>query len=401
MDSLWGRHSADRLDTLRDWFDYVSGPEWLWFAKRLSANDTGATGSHQVGLYLPQDLALRVAPELSAEMLNPRRALRFYLVSHEQRHNSNLIYYNNRHITPRGTRDEFRLTGFGGRSSAMQDPANTGAIVVIAFREGTPDTTAWLAATVEEEEAIEANLGPVEPGIQVLRITGINGVLSLFAPAPADCRPGISTLPDAWSKDFPAGKELTAEAVARRPCVGDPPDRRLVIRYQCEYGLYQVVESALTMPRIKAGFRSVDEFITLAQEVANRRRSRAGRSLELHLATIFDEVEIAYESNKTTEGKRRPDFLFPDQATYLSGAPTRMLGVKTTVKDRWRQVLDEAARIPEKHLFTLSEGVSEDQFSQMESAKLRLVVPESNVRMFPKSVRPKLLTLSGFIKLVS
>ena len=77
-----------------------------------------------------------------------------------------------------------------------------------------------------------------------------------------------------------------------------------------------------------------------------------------------------------------------------------MLGVKTTVKDRWRQILDEASRIPEKHLFTLSEGVSPDQFSQMEGAGVQLVVPAANVSAFPAAIRPKLLTLVGFIGLV-
>jgi hypothetical protein len=37
----------------------------------------------------------------------------------------------------------------------------------------------------------------------------------------------------------------------------------------------------------------------------------------------------------------------------------------------------------------------------MESAKLQLVVPEGNLDKFPKTVRPKLMTLTGFIKLVS
>jgi hypothetical protein len=75
-----------------------------------------------------------------------------------------------------------------------------------------------------------------------------------------------------------------------------------------------------------------------------------------------------------------------------------MLGVKTSVKDRWRQVLDEAAKIRVKHLFTLSEGVSPEQFRQMDGAGLRLVVPTMNVRRFPQSVRPRLLTLAKFVQ---
>jgi hypothetical protein len=138
----------------------------------------------------------------------------------------------------------------------------------------------------------------------------------------------------------------------------------------------------------------------VAQAVANRRKARAGRSLELHLSHVFDEEQVHYEVGASTEDNRRPDFLFPSSAAYHSGSAVLMLGVKTSVKERWRQVLDEAARIPEKHLFTLSEGVSPDQFRQMEGAGLRLVVPAENRPKFPASVRPKLLTLEAFIERV-
>jgi hypothetical protein len=399
VDSLWGER-GDQTLALREWLDQVSGTGWVWFGKRLSANDTGATGGHQVGLYVPRELALIVAPELAEQTLNPRRQLQFDLVSHDQAGRINLIYYNNRTVTPTGTRNEFRLTGFGGRSSAVQDPASTGAIVIMAFRPDTSEVSAWLADTVFEEDVIEAVIGPIEPATVVLRLVAGTGLPTIVVTTPADCKPGIETLPPAWSKAYPPGRDLTAEAVSRRPGTGAVPDKRLVDRYECEYGLFQVVETALTLPLIAKGFGTVDAFLSVAQTIANRRKSRAGRSLELHLAAVFDEEAVSYERNQTTEGKRKPDFLFPSGAAYKAGDPTLMLGVKTTVKDRWRQVLDEAARIPEKHLFTLTEGLSEDQFAQMEDARLRLVVPESNVVKFPPTVRPKLLTLTGFIGLV-
>jgi hypothetical protein len=146
---------------------------------------------------------------------------------------------------------------------------------------------------------------------------------------------------------------------------------------------------------------TVDEFLAVAQTIANRRKSRAGRSLELHLRAIFDEEGVEYETGQTTEANRKPDFVFPSINAYRTGAPTRMLGVKTSVKERWRQVLDEAAKIPSKHLFTLSEGVSPDQFDQMAGAGLTLVIPKANLGKFPQIVRSKLLTLSQFVELVT
>ena len=74
-----------------------------------------------------------------------------------------------------------------------------------------------------------------------------------------------------------------------------------------------------------------------------------------------------------------------------------MLGVKTTVRDRWRQVVTEADRIGRKHLLTVQEGVSENQFRQMRQAGIQLVVPQPLFPKYPQSVRGHLQTLESFI----
>jgi hypothetical protein len=230
-----------------------------------------------------------------------------------------------------------------------------------------------------------------------VRTTSIQGRPEVQIASQDTCAPDIDELPDAWKTRFPAGHELTTEAVNRRLGAGSDVDRRLVDRYRCEFGLFRVVEKVHTLPLVTAGFPSVEEFLAVAQTVANRRKARAGRSLELHLRRIFDEEHVRYETGVVTEENRRPDFVFPSGSAYHAGQRAYMLGVKTSVKDRWRQVLDEASKIPLKHLFTLSEGVSPEQFRQMESSGIRLVVPAENVRRFPPSVQPKLLTLATFV----
>jgi hypothetical protein len=75
----------------------------------------------------------------------------------------------------------------------------------------------------------------------------------------------------------------------------------------------------------------------------------------------------------------------------------RMLAVKTTCRDRWRQVLNEADRIETKHLLTLQEGVSERQFNEMTESGVRLVVPGPILDSYPATVRPHLLTFESFI----
>ena len=59
-----------------------------------------------------------------------------------------------------------------------------------------------------------------------------------------------------------------------------------------------------------------------------------------------------------------------------------MLGAKTTCKDRWRQVLNEADRIDNKHLFTLQRGVSRNQLQEMKDERLTLVIPKRNKSLF-------------------
>lgn len=379
-----------RSGEVATWLASVSGAEWRWFVKRLSANDTGLTGAHQAGFYVPRELALAVAAGIDDDRIGEKR-LEFDLVSHAQVSAPNLKWYSSKR--------EFHVTGFGGRRSSLQDPDSTGSILATAWKDATGVVSAWLASTAEEEDALEAGFGPVDPGAGVLRLAAA-GRQVLLLQAPETCDPDIIDLPARWAATFPSGAELAAEAARRRPGPADEPDQRLLERYRCEFGLFKVVEAVHTAPQIRAGFPSVDAFLAVAQPVANRRKARAGNSLELHLGRVFDEEQVRYQTHRQTEGNRTPDFIFPSIEDYHAGQPTRMLGAKTSVKERWRQVLDEAAWIPEKHLFTLSEGVSPDQFAQMEGAALRLVVPEANVTKFPLEIRPKLLTLAGFIALV-
>ena len=74
-----------------------------------------------------------------------------------------------------------------------------------------------------------------------------------------------------------------------------------------------------------------------------------------------------------------------------------MLAVKTTCKDRWRQILNEAERIGTKHLLTLQEGISANQFKEMQVENVQLVVPAPVISSYSDAIRPHLQTLESFI----
>jgi hypothetical protein len=190
-----------------------------------------------------------------------------------------------------------------------------------------------------------------------------------------------------------------------RPDTGLDVDARLLRRRDCEYEIFRSLEEAVELPVITKGFTSIEEFVARAQTILQRRKARGGKSLELQARQIFIEEQLAegeaFVAQPHLPGDGMPDFLFPSLAAYADmtrpAARLRVLAVKTTFRDRWRQVTREAKRIPVKHLLTLQEGVSETQFAEMTEAGVRLVVPRKLQASYPAAVRPHLMSLESFI----
>jgi len=185
----------------------------------------------------------------------------------------------------------------------------------------------------------------------------------------------------------------------------DDPDGVLVAWYEKEFILFRTLEEYFLGSKIKDGFPSVKEFLDLSLSVQNRRKSRAGSALQNHLTPIFQAYGLKFDTQGVTENKQKPDFLFPGAKEYhdagFSGDRLLMLGAKTSCKDRWRQVLAEAARIPEKHLCTLEAGISENQTNQMIAHQLRLVVPKQYHSTYSTAQQNWLLSLRDFVSLAA
>lgn len=173
--------------------------------------------------------------------------------------------------------------------------------------------------------------------------------------------------------------------------------------YNTEYHLFNIFEKAILDKRIQEGF-TPDNFIATAYSFIQRRYSRAGHSLENHLSQLFEERGIIYSHTPITEGKSKPDFLFPGIDQYKNLAfPAdflHMLAVKTTCKDRWRQVLVEADRIPNKHLLTLQGAISIHQTNEMLKHNLQLVIPRILHDSYTLTQQQNLMTVEDFIILL-
>lgn len=396
---------------LSDWLDEVTGPKWVWYVKRLSGNDTLANETHQAGPHISKSFLFRIFPSINRiDRKNPDTRVRLSVASHPDSRDIRAVYYNNKfHENPKGGRNEARLTGFGGGTSALLDPESTGALTIFAFEldsEGTAmGCEVWVCRNEVEEDFVEDRIGPVEPGKAIIWPPAQFSLWPSVPPERSTCWLEQSEIPPAWLVKFPTGAELVKKAIELRADLNLNPDQRLLRRRDCEYEIFKSVERVVELPVIQAGFVSVDDFVARAQSILQRRKARSGRSLELHTRQIFIEERLQesvhFSHQPESEANKRPDFLFSSEAAYKNASfPTsklRMLAVKTTCKDRWRQIINEADRIQEKHLLTLQEGVSENQFKEMVDCKVQLVVPAKLIDSFPKTVRPHLQTLESFI----
>lgn len=221
----------------------------------------------------------------------------------------------------------------------------------------------------------------------------------------------LDSLIDKFGLKFPTTAVLSGLARMSLPEVNakDGPDEALVLWMEREEQLFRRLERRIVAERISEGFATedgadVDGFLAFSLSVQNRRKARAGAALEHHVAAVLDAHGIRYVRGAETENRNRPDFLFPGQAEYRDPAfPSSrltMLGAKSTLKDRWRQVLSEAVRIDRKHLLTLEPGISENQTDEMRAKLLQLVVPRKLHQTYRLSQQAWLMDVSGFLALV-
>ena len=215
-------------------------------------------------------------------------------------------------------------------------------------------------------------------------------------------RPFGKTFPNTREFSLPARNSLTDVSAH------DNPDAVLLAWLEREELMFRRLERHIVADRLRSGFveegdsADVDGFLSFSLSVQNRRKSRIGYALEHHLEELFKARDIGYTRGAVTENKHKPDFLFPSIEEYhnpdFPEVNLSMLASKSSLKDRWRQVLTEAKRIPKKHLLTLEPGISENQTDQMKPENLQLVIPSELQKTFKPQQQKSLLSLDDFIR---
>lgn len=367
------------------------------FCKFISANDAGITGGHQDGFYIPKN---SISLMFETPGVRGENKERFVTIKWQNdfETSSRFIYYG------QGTRNEYRLTRFGRGFPFLTDN-HVGDLFILShiaddYYEG------YVLQTDEDIEEFFAhfNISSNETNRLIektITITSEENLLQCF-------NRYLSTL----ETDFPTTIDLATKA--RNCYIGSfninpeqlltNPDKELLNWLNAEYQLFKVIENNRYGERIQTPFHSVEELIEYANTILNRRKSRAGKSLEHHLSEIFTQFELNFQTQVVTEDNKKPDFIFPNIESYqnsqFDSSKLIFLASKTTCKDRWRQILNEADRINVKHLFTLQQGISRNQLSEMYNAGVRLVVPGPYMSFFPNDFTDRILSLSTFLAYV-
>lgn len=366
------------------------------FCKFISANDAGITGAHQDGFYMPKKTIPLMFDRAGIKGENLEKLVRIKW-QNDFFTDSRFEYYG------KGTRNEYRLTRFGKGFPFFEDD-NVGDLMVLSKIEDDLYEGFVLSFDEDIEDFFAAfNLSSEQT----------NKLIDKSSVCPPEEKLKSYFLDFAERhNDFPSTEMMSTYARdsylnafnVSENTIEKKPDEQLLRWIDAEYELFKFLEIKQYGERIKSPFASVEELVTFSNTILNRRKSRAGKSLEHHLAKIFTVSNLKFEAQVITEENKRPDFIFPGSNEYhdftFPGDKLTCLGAKTTCKDRWRQVINEADRVSIKHLFTLQQGISKNQLTEMYSNNVCLVVPKPYLKSFDKSFQDKILSLDRFTYLV-
>lgn len=381
--------------------------------KRLSATEINPATSHQHEFNGVSALRHIFGPDRKQDI--PARSI--YLDDDETNvisEDTSVTWYDARENIPK--RSEYRLYY---RSSEVYEKADVNDLLIIGKRPNMPlliiivragttieNKILWLFGISASEVKDKFSAFRIEEGLDkqiTYPIRLIFEEIGIEAIEPNDAY--LEQILQRFGGEFPPTRDFSEFARSTLSVSAiDDPDAALVAWMEQEERLFRALEHYLVETRIRQGFESVDAFIQFSLSVHNRRKSRAGLALENHIEQIFKEHNIRYSRGARTENKAKPDFLFPGIEFYrdrnFPDVSLTMLGVKSTCKDRWRQVLSEAARIQEKHLLTLEPRISKNQTHEMRAHKLQLVIPSPIHQTYEEEQRAWLYNVADFLALV-
>lgn len=358
------------------------------YGKFLAPNDTKQTGSHQAGFLISVEAGRQWLAPVAIGIAERAVTVHWHATGHELTTQSRLKYY--------ASKREYRITQLGQRFPLREGhlagslffciPENPSAFHVFLFQDADAidDVLAGLLLSA-------ADLPTVWTGQRAQPDTLIAGFIQSIG----------STFPNT---DIMArvGRDIadrTNPLLRRRRW-----DDQLLEWVRMEYAVFRAVERHFFLQEDAAQWADVDRFLATANSMMNRRKARAGKSLEHHVAAMLTRSGVPFTPQAPTEDGHVADFLLPSAAAYHSPTVPAddlvFLAAKTTCKDRWRQILTETTKVPVKHLLTLQQTLSADQLQQMHHNAVHLVVPQPYHTGYPAVTGAHIWSVDDFVKML-
>ena len=365
------------------------------FCRFLSANDTHATGGHQYGFLLPIAAYPIIFNQDKVKGENKDKTVKIRW-QNDLETESRLTYYGK-------AKNELRITRFGNDFPFFAEE-HVGDLLIIA-KQTDDDYEGYVLSTEDDIDTFMShfNLSADRPN-QIIDVVNKQCESNTLQTAIDEAIKDLIDFPQTAEMGKMAQELFNKLHKINDEKVCESPDKILLNWYDTELSMFRSLEEKVYNPIYTKPFPDCQSLIEFSNKILNRRKSRAGKSLEHHLSAIFTAQKLIFEEQVVTENNKKPDFLFPNGVCYhnfeFPAEDLTILGAKTTCKDRWRQVINEADRVDERYLFTLQQGISKNQLKEMADENVKLVVPESHVDSYPEEYRESLNTLSGFIVIV-
>ena len=365
------------------------------FCRFLSANDTHATGAHQYGFLLPIAAYPIIFNQDKVKGENKDKIVRIRW-QNDLETDSRLTYYGK-------AKNELRITRFGNDFPFFAEE-HVGDLLIIA-KQTDDDYEGYVLSSEDDIDTfmLHFNLSADRPN-QIIDVSNKQCESKTLQTAIDEAIKDLNDFPQTSEMGRMAQELFNKLHKINNERVCESPDKILLNWYDTELSMFRSLEEKVYHPIYTQPFADCQSLIEFSNKILNRRKSRAGKSLEHHLSAIFTAEKLIFEEQVVTENNKKPDFLFPNSICYhnfeFPAEDLTILGAKTTCKDRWRQVINEADRVNERYLFTLQQGISKNQLKEMADENVKLVVPESHVDSYPEEYRESLNTLNGFIEIV-
>jgi hypothetical protein len=154
------------------------------------------------------------------------------------------------------------------------------------------------------------------------------------------------------------------------------------------------VESLIIEGIAQAGGACFSYIQALSTSNTNARRSRAGTTFETLFARALSAFKIPFQDQNSLGSHfysannlgKKVDFIVPSSQQYEDlRNKCAIISTKTTLRERWQQVVEELERsnVPHIYLATLGEDVTQNVLTIMKNYNITLVVPSEVKSKYP------------------